>query len=104
MHWIQGATPALRFYREAFGTRREAEKTFEAYVNCPTGVSMYAKEQLHCPKDWAQQAANIQYWREYGTGGHFSSLECPEVFVQDMRLFFSSNSVKTSIKKVSGGS
>ena len=47
MHWIQGATPALRFYRESFGARREAEKTFEAYVNCPTGVSMYAKEQLH---------------------------------------------------------
>ncbi|CAH0043173.1 unnamed protein product [Clonostachys rhizophaga] len=103
MHWIQGATPALRFYREAFGTRREAEKTFEAYVNCPTGVSMYAKEQLHCPKDWAQQAANIQYWREYGTGGHFSSLECPKLFIQDMRVFFSSNAVKMSIKKVSGG-
>ncbi|KAM0554934.1 hypothetical protein ACHAPJ_006670 [Fusarium lateritium] len=98
MHWIQGATPALRFYREAFGARREAEKTFEAYVNCPTGVSMYAKEQLHCPRDWAQQAANIQYWREYGTGGHFSSLECPEVFIQDMRTFFTSDSVKKSIE------
>jgi hypothetical protein len=50
MHWIQGATPGLRFYREAFGARREAEKTFETYVNCPTGVSMYAKEQLHVSK------------------------------------------------------
>lgn len=48
MHWIQGATPALRFYREAFGRgRREAERTFETYVAVPTGVSMYAKEQLH---------------------------------------------------------
>lgn len=48
MHWIQGATPALRFYREAFGKgQREAEKTFEVYVSAPTGVSMYKKEQLH---------------------------------------------------------
>lgn len=48
MHWIQGATPALRFYREAFGRGlHDAEKTFEAYVAAPTGVSMYAKEQLH---------------------------------------------------------
>lgn len=48
MHWIQGATPGLRFYREAFGRgEREAEKTFETYVAVPTGVSMYAKEQLH---------------------------------------------------------
>lgn len=48
MHWIQGATPALRFYREAFGHgMNEAGKTFETYVSIPTGVSMYAKEQLH---------------------------------------------------------
>ena len=48
MHWIQGATPALRFYREAFWAgKRDAEETFEVYVRTPTGVSMYAKEQLH---------------------------------------------------------
>lgn len=48
MHWIQGATPGLRFYREAFGRGMcEADKTFEVYVSAPTGVTMYAKEQLH---------------------------------------------------------
>lgn len=47
MHWIQGVTPGLRFYREAFDAgRHEAEETFKAYVSCPTGVSMYSKEQL----------------------------------------------------------
>ncbi|KAM0326521.1 hypothetical protein ACHAQA_006390 [Verticillium albo-atrum] len=102
MHWIQGATPGLRFYREAFGARREAEKTFETYVDCPTGVSMYVKEQLHCPKDWAQQAANIQFWREYNIGGHFSSLECPDLFIDDMRQFFASEAVKRSIQGQSG--
>ncbi|EKG20633.1 Membrane-associated eicosanoid/glutathione metabolism (MAPEG) protein [Macrophomina phaseolina MS6] len=88
MHWVQGATPALRFYCEAFNpARSESEKTFEAYVSVPTGVSMYAKEQLHCPRDWAQQAANIQFWREYENGGHFSSFERPDVFVEDLRAF-----------------
>ncbi|KAI9929558.1 hypothetical protein MW887_001031 [Aspergillus wentii] len=100
MHWIQGATPALRFYREAFGRGcREAEKTFEVYVSVPTGVSMYAKEQLHCPRDWAAQAANIQYWREHDQGGHFASLERPDAFVQDMRDFFSSAAVLKSYLK-----
>lgn len=47
MHWIQGTTPGLRFYREAFGERREAEKTFETYIDRPTGVSNFPKEQLH---------------------------------------------------------
>ncbi|KAF2019570.1 putative hydrolases or acyltransferase [Aaosphaeria arxii CBS 175.79] len=100
MHWIQGATPGLRFYREAFGDgKREAEKTFETYVNVPTGVSMYAKEQLHCPQDWARQVANIQYWREYHRGGHFSSLERPDAFVKDMREFFTMTVVQRAIKR-----
>lgn len=121
MHWIQGATPALRFYLEAFG-KGDAEKAFGTYVSAPTGVSMYAKEQLHvslhlgvlqrierdsrfcsnttsplqCPRDWAAQAANIQYWKEYERGGHFSSLERPDLFVEDMRTFFSSHAVLES--------
>ncbi|EYE91566.1 epoxide hydrolase [Aspergillus ruber CBS 135680] len=97
MHWIQGATPALRFYWEAFGHgMNEAGKTFETYVSIPTGVSMYAKEQLHCPRDWATQAANIQYWREYEKGGHFSSLERPDLFIKDLREFISSSIVLKS--------
>ncbi|KAL3459146.1 Alpha/Beta hydrolase protein [Aspergillus heterothallicus] len=98
MHWVQGVTPGLRFYREAFGRgMREAERTFEVYVSVPTGVSMYAKEQLHCPRDWAAQAANIQYWKEHEQGGHFSSLERPDLFVQDLRAFFSLPSVVKAI-------
>ncbi|OJJ55371.1 hypothetical protein ASPSYDRAFT_80851 [Aspergillus sydowii CBS 593.65] len=98
MHWIQGATPGLRFYREAFGRgMREAEKTFQVYISAPTGVSMYANEQLHCPRDWAEQAANIHYWKEYERGGHFSSLERPDLFVQDLRSFFSQPAVLKAI-------
>lgn len=47
MHWIQGATPGLRFYYEAFYRSNDTESTFETYVPQPTGVSMYPKEQLH---------------------------------------------------------
>jgi pimeloyl-ACP methyl ester carboxylesterase len=47
MHWIQGATPGLRFYYEAFYASHDTESTFKTYVPQPTGVSMYPKEQLH---------------------------------------------------------
>ncbi|KAJ5817268.1 alpha/beta-hydrolase [Penicillium robsamsonii] len=97
IYWIQGATPALRFYQEAFGRGvHEAEKTFETYVSDPTGVSMYAKEQLHCPRDWANQATNIQFWREYEKGGHFSSLGGPDISVKNVREIFSSKVVLNS--------
>lgn len=62
MHWIQGATPGLRFYREAFGCgKREADSTFETYVSAPTGVSMYAKEQLHVSKETLQDKATANW-------------------------------------------
>ncbi|GAM43224.1 hypothetical protein TCE0_047f17854 [Talaromyces pinophilus] len=100
MHWIQGATPGLRFYREAFwGGKRDAEETFETYVQVPTGVSMYDKEQLHCPRDWAAQAANIVFWREHAQGGHFSTLERPDQFLEDMKSFFKTPAVKKSISR-----
>ena len=51
MHWIQGATPGLRFYNEAFYRSKDTESTFETYVPQPTGVSMYPKEQLHVSDD-----------------------------------------------------
>ncbi|KFY27669.1 hypothetical protein V491_00786 [Pseudogymnoascus sp. VKM F-3775] len=90
MHWIQGATPGLRFYNEAFYRSNDTKSTFETYVPQPTGVSMYPKEQLHCPRDWATRVANIQFWKEHTKGGHFSSVECPEQYIQDVREFFGS--------------
>jgi hypothetical protein len=60
MHWIQGATPGLRFYREAFWAgKRDADDTFETYVRVPTGVSMYAQEQLHVSRDESDLAYNL---------------------------------------------
>ncbi|KZL88060.1 epoxide hydrolase [Colletotrichum incanum] len=103
MHWVQGATPGLRFYREASGVKREAEKTFETYVAAPTGVSMYAKEQLHVMSErLGAPSGKHPVLEEYERGGHFSSLECPHMFVKDMREFFSSPVVLEFIQK--GGS
>ncbi|KJK65505.1 Epoxide hydrolase N terminu [Aspergillus parasiticus SU-1] len=86
-----GDSPLGLLAWEAFGRgMRQAEKTFETYVSVPYGVSMYKKEQLNCPRDWAAQAANILYWREYDRGGHFAFLERPDLFVHDLRSFFSS--------------
>jgi hypothetical protein len=64
MHWIQGVTPGLRFYREAFGRgMREAEKMFEVYVSAPTGVSMFAKEQLHASPTLARNRLPFNHTR-----------------------------------------
>lgn len=59
MHWIQGATPGLRFYNEAFYRSNDTERTFETYVSQPTGVSMYPKEQLHVSNNGRQPEISL---------------------------------------------
>ncbi|KAH8596909.1 epoxide hydrolase [Bisporella sp. PMI_857] len=93
MHWIQGATPGLRFYNVAFYRSRDTESTFETYVPQSTGVSMYPKDQLH-----AQRVANIQFWKEHTKGGHFSSVECPDQYLKDIREFFGGLAVTKAFK------
>lgn len=98
MHWIQGCTPGFRFYHESFYLSNDTDNTFEYYNSQPTGVSMYPKEQLHCPRDWATKAANIVFWREHNEGGHFSSVEQPEKFLKDIQDFVTSREVKRVLK------
>jgi hypothetical protein len=66
----------------------------------PLGTSKQADKESQCPRDWAQQVANIQFWREYDVGGHFSSLECPELFVRDMRQFFSQTPIQKAFRSL----
>ncbi|PVH73508.1 alpha/beta-hydrolase [Cadophora sp. DSE1049] len=99
MHWIQAATPGLKFYYEAFYASHDTESTFQTYVPQPTGVSMYPKEQLHCPRDWATRVANIQYWKEHVKGGHFAPVEDPRQFLEDLRDFFGSHMVTKALVK-----
>ncbi|KAE9566909.1 hypothetical protein CGMCC3_g16933 [Colletotrichum fructicola] len=99
MHWIQGATPGLRFFREAFGDKREADKAFDGHLKVLTGVSIFPGEILPCPKDWAKQLANIIFWRQHEHGGHFPALECPNDLVNDIRKFLSSKEMRKVLAK-----
>ena len=40
------------------------------------------------PRKWAEASYNITHWTEMPRGGHFAAMEQPELFVNDLRLFF----------------
>lgn len=50
----------------------------------------------YVPIWWAKckVAKNIVFWKEHEKGGHFASVECPEVLVGDIRKF---------VEKIQGG-
>ena len=99
MHWIQGATPGLRYYQAAFDEKEDSgvKKAFGMYHSTPVGVSYFPKEIATPPRDWVAQIANIQFWRQHTTGGHFPHVECPEKLVQDLREYFSMEVVRSAL-------
>ena len=37
------------------------------------------------PRDCVEVVANLRFFREHKTGGHFPSAECPDNLVEDLR-------------------
>ncbi|KAL8662960.1 MAG: hypothetical protein Q9202_004283 [Teloschistes flavicans] len=96
MHWMQGATPGFRYYKMAFVEEGEfnSKNCFKRYLDTPIGLSHFPKEIALSPYDWVAWVANVQFRREHDRGGHFAAVECPELLVQDLRDWFSSEVVK----------
>jgi microsomal epoxide hydrolase len=57
-------------------------------VEVPTGCGIYPGDVRRVPRSWAERLYNVTYWNEMPAGGHFPSLEEPELFVTDLRAFF----------------
>lgn len=85
LYWVtnSGASSA-RLYWESFGAPNNGPR-----VEVPTGVARFPKEILRPPRAWCEAVYNITHWTEMPRGGHFAAFEQPELFVQDVRDFFS---------------
>lgn len=100
MHWMQGATPGLRYYKMAYAEEGEFSIThmMSRYSDVPIGLSHFPKEIALPPYDWVAAVANEQIRREHDRGGHFAAVECPELLVQDLREWFSSDVVRKAMQ------
>ena len=87
MYWAtaSGASSA-RLYWESFKNLAEFGR-----VGVPTGVAAFPKEILRSPRRWCESKYNITHWTDMPRGGHFAAFEQPELFVEDVRAFFSGN-------------
>ena len=101
MHWMQGVTPGLRFYKAAPSEQESSssKKCWTVYHDTPVGISCFPKEVMAPPRDWIAHVANVQYWNEHTTGGHFPHVECPDKLVGDLRDFFTMDVVKSAMRE-----
>ena len=59
-------------------------------LQTPTGVSAFAMEAEMFHRSWAERKANVGYWQEHDSGGHFAAYEKPDELVDDPVKFFPS--------------
>lgn len=97
--WMQGATPGLRYYKAAYQESgpTNTKNAFTTYLATPLGISNFPREIAIPPMDWMQAIANVQFYREHETGGHFPAVECPDALVGDLREWFGGDIVKRAL-------
>lgn len=89
LYWLTDtAASSARLYLEqaaALGKRNNPGR-----VDLPVGVSVFPHD-LQPARSWASQVyPQLFYWHELDRGGHFASLEVPELFTAELRKCFAS--------------
>ncbi|MDO8389522.1 MAG: epoxide hydrolase [Actinomycetota bacterium] len=83
MYWFTGTiNSSMRLYYEVLGGARLAQPLV---ATVPVGHTRYPAEIYTTPRGWAERALHLEYWHEPERGGHFPSLEVPDLFVHDLR-------------------
>jgi pimeloyl-ACP methyl ester carboxylesterase len=84
IYWFTAtAGSAARLYREA-GTQAWGQRPAPSPV--PTGVANFLGDRA--VRGLAELSHSITHWSAYPRGGHFASLQAPELLVSDVREFF----------------
>ncbi len=58
------------------------------HIDVPTGMALFPADVLLPPKEWAMRNLNITRWTTMPKGGHFTAMEDPEHFAEEIRTFF----------------
>ncbi|MHA4811133.1 epoxide hydrolase family protein [Flavitalea flava] len=89
IYWVtQTINPSMRMYREnARASWSLTGPKKPERVEIPTGVALFPADAPY-PEEWANRMANVQRFTKMPKGGHFTALEEPELFVDDVRSFF----------------
>jgi pimeloyl-ACP methyl ester carboxylesterase len=85
LYWVtETITSSTRLYWELQHSRQR----WPPFVSVPTGVARYPKEILRFPRAWVERHYNVTRWEVMPRGGHFAAMEQPELFAEDVRMFF----------------
>ena len=86
LYWINGnGASSARLYWESFMKRPPEE-----IGDIPVGFASFPKEIVPPVRSWVEPVyPGLCHWTEHDKGGHFAAFEVPDVFVAELRTFFS---------------
>lgn len=89
LYWLPNAGPSsARLYWESMQVMRQGGMP-QVKVATPTGISMFAGEQVRLSRRWAESRFDkLTHFGEHASGGHFAAMEAPDRLVSDIRDTF----------------
>jgi pimeloyl-ACP methyl ester carboxylesterase len=92
MYYIQGPYSGFRMYKE-LATEGDWVNAFP-YVTQPVGISTFPNDGFFTPLSWAEKYGNITViYGPHNHGGHFAAHEVPELLLEDIRNFWSNDTL-----------
>jgi hypothetical protein len=89
MHYWPGPTPGYVIYTENNPPAMMIPGSWaDTYLKMPCGFSAFPQELGILPRSWAEKVANVKFWREHPSGGHFAMHEKPNELVADLTEFY----------------
>ena len=78
-YWVGGAI-GTSFAPYAAGGSKPAGR-----IDTPAAFSIFPKDLVNAPREFAARFFDVRSWTEEGAGGHFAAWECPSEFVAGVR-------------------
>ncbi|WP_341729027.1 epoxide hydrolase family protein [Brooklawnia sp.] len=89
IYWIgQSFGTSARFYSEGQRNPWRPSHDLTPQVQVPTGIAVFPKDIYKMPRAYCEQMFNLKRWMVMPEGGHFGSMEEPELLVAEIRAFF----------------
>lgn len=89
IYWVtQTINSSMRFYYEE---AHNPSIPFGKRLDVPVGMALFPKDSpqsLFMPRSLAERVLRIEHWTEMPRGGHFSPLEEPRLYTDDVQAFF----------------
>ncbi len=78
-YWVSGAIGT------SFTPYAESGSKPTRRINVPTALTVFPKDLVNAPREFAARFFNVQSWTDESTGGHFAAWECPSEYVAGVR-------------------